>query len=353
MTPKPKTPEDYPLHIPLPGQANWPRKTHLLEKTHELALTAACNAGRPLLVRGEPGMGKSQLARAAAVLLKRPFLPFVVTASTEPTDLLWRFDAVARLAEAQLCAARSDTDSRSIEKHLDPKRFLTPGPLWWAINWKSAHTLWNETNKGRKPAEPWEWKWEEEDEDWKIEETEWCDSRGCVVLIDEIDKADAEVPNSMLEVLGNWSFSVPHLVCTDNGRVTNEIAIPEGYTKPLVIITTNEERELPAAFIRRCLVLEIVPPSNSEGLKEWFLKCGHAHYGGYSRCSEPVLSKAAEIIEKDRSNAISANLPAKPGLAEYLDLVGAVVNTDDSTPADDLLDEVKQFVVGKHQPKTV
>ena len=80
-------------------------QAHLFDETSILAVRSALAARRPLLVRGEPGVGKTQLAAATARVLKRPLIPFVVDARTESSDLLYSFDSVRRLAEAQLCAA--------------------------------------------------------------------------------------------------------------------------------------------------------------------------------------------------------------------------------------------------------
>jgi len=79
-----------------------PEQYHVFEKDSWLAIQGALGARRPLLVRGEPGVGKTQLAAAAAMVLKRPLVSRVVDSRTEPRDLLWEFDAVQRLAEAQI-----------------------------------------------------------------------------------------------------------------------------------------------------------------------------------------------------------------------------------------------------------
>ena len=87
--------------IPLPQHGSWGESQHLLDKQCAYALEMALATGRPLLVRGEPGVGKSQLARAAAEKLQRLFISEVVNINTEGQDLLWRFDPVARLNDAQ------------------------------------------------------------------------------------------------------------------------------------------------------------------------------------------------------------------------------------------------------------
>jgi MoxR-like ATPase len=353
-------------HIPLPKQANWPESIHIVEDAQRCAIKAALNAGRPLLIRGEPGVGKSQLARAAAYMLRRPFLPFVITAATESSDLLWRFDAIARLGEAQLLGAQRESNANIGQDLLNPERFLSPGVLWWAIDWIGAEAAWNKSKKGFKPQEPEQWTpplppADNDDRAWRPED-------GCVVLIDEIDKADSELPNSFLEVLGNWSFSVPYLEpqtadVKSGHRTTNEVSRPDSYTKPLIVITTNEERELPAAFIRRCLVMKMSLPMKEQELKNWFVRCGQAHFpqkvsGGtegakhmkfYPGCSREVLTIAADAIIKDRKDAVEKTLPAKPGLAEYLDFVAAAVaDAQDERESLKALKDVEQFILGKH-----
>ncbi len=88
----------------LPEMASWPQSVHLFEPKHILALRAAEATGRPLLVCGEAGTGKSQLAHAAAACTGRAFLPLVVGSHTEAQDLHWKFDAIARLADAHTSA---------------------------------------------------------------------------------------------------------------------------------------------------------------------------------------------------------------------------------------------------------
>src|SRR5262249_34303453 len=129
----------YPVDTPilLPKLGSWPPAVHVFAPQERDALLAAEAANRPLLVRGEPGTGKSQLARAAAVARGRLVLSVVVNARTECQDLQWHFDAVGRVGEAQILAyahAR-ETDMR---QYLQPRRFLTPGPLWWVFDWDSA-----------------------------------------------------------------------------------------------------------------------------------------------------------------------------------------------------------------------
>lgn len=153
-----------------------------------LAVNVALKTGRPLLLFGPPGSGKSTLAPNVARILGWEYYAHVVTARTEPEDLLWRFDALKRLNDAQ---AKQLVD--------DMGHYYTKGPLWRAF------------------AAP--------------------GGKRSVVLIDEIDKADPDLPNSLLGPLGSLSFPVPW----DDEQ---SVSVPPERA-PFVVITTNDERELP------------------------------------------------------------------------------------------------------------
>ncbi len=162
-----------------------PTIRHLFEHRELDAVNAALAAGRPLLVRGEPGSGKSQLARAAAKALGRAFVAKVIDARTEARDLLWTFDAVRRLADAQVLSARGARDAEAVEKELEELRYVTPGPLWWAFVWSRAVA----PAEGIAVVPP-------------PQMADVSPDNGVVVLLDEIDKADSSVPNGLLDALG-------------------------------------------------------------------------------------------------------------------------------------------------------
>ncbi len=295
---------------------------HVFESRTVWAIRAALGARRPLLVRGEPGTGKSELARAAAQVLDRPLITEVITARTESQDLLYRFDAVARLGQAQVLQATG-----AQLEDLEEERFVQPGSLWWAFDWAEAARQHDRAKvKGSRPPLPKGWP-----EDRRPES-------GSVLLIDEIDKADADVPNGLLESLGNGAFGVPYRdgpVCCRPGA------------QPLVVITTNEERELPAAFVRRCLVLSFELPEG-EALKRRLEERGRAHFETF-RCSEAVYETAAEQLLQDRQAAQESGLP-RPGQAEYLDLLRAVLSVapDGETEQLRVLAQIKDFAYNKH-----
>jgi MoxR-like ATPase len=249
---------------PLPEGSGFGVAGHWWEQNQIDALIAAHAARRPLLVRGEAGSGKSQLARAAARVLGGELLFEVIHPRLEALDLLYRFDAVRRLADAQAKAIKED------------RHYLQKGVLWQAL----------EACRKENPRP--------------------------VLLIDEIDKADADVPNSLLDVLGNRSFHV---------SLTEEVVSPPSGEMPLILITTNEERELPPAFVRRCLVLNLNPPAEDAAFLAWLVERGkvHRHLG----IEDSVRQSAAEQVLKDRKDAALAGQP-KVGLAEYIDLLTAL-----------------------------
>ncbi|GDX93888.1 hypothetical protein LBMAG46_38980 [Planctomycetia bacterium] len=120
----------------------WPAAVHHFTVPSLWALDMAIETGRPLLIRGEPGIGKSQIARAAAEVLKVRFLSFVVNERTERDDLLFHYDAVARLAAIQVRQSAPVSPSAEgydgLPESLRENSFVRPGVLWWALNWKSA-----------------------------------------------------------------------------------------------------------------------------------------------------------------------------------------------------------------------
>jgi MoxR-like ATPase len=307
------------IPIPIDAATGHHRPAHVIDRRSVAAINAALATGRPLLVRGEPGIGKSQLAHAAAVRLERRFRHHAVDASTEPRDLLYTVDAVARLAEAQLAGARGDgsRDAVAIEK------FIRPGALWWAFNWRGAAMqaqLAGDTVDGDLAGG--------------------SDDRGVVLLIDEIDKADSAIPNALLDALERRKFDVP-------GCDTVKMSVGP---QPLVIVTTNEERSLPDAFLRRCFVLHLGLPDDAgdAAVREALRTRGAAHFPG---CEPEILAHAAELIVSRRSSLRTERQPA-PGVAEYIDLIDAVLaQRADGVDPIALLTEIAMFVLHKHAPR--
>ncbi|MFN7962421.1 MAG: MoxR family ATPase [Thermoanaerobaculia bacterium] len=304
--------------VPVRGQG-LPETAHVFDQDSIDAVNAALAAERPLLVRGEPGTGKSQLARAAASSLGRLFLSSVIDARTEARDLLWSFDAVARLAQAQMQQALGATSREDVEANLDEKKFVKPGPLWWAFSWQKAK---DQAKLSQAPV--------------PIPPPGWQPEDGAVVLIDEIDKADSAVPNGLLECLGQLGFAGPGgewVGCT-------------GQARPLILITTNEERALPDAFLRRCLVLQLAWPKDEDKLVSELVLRGEAHF---PKLSPEVLKSAARMLAADRQKVAQRRLYA-PGGAEYLDLLRALQELAEHEQAEPekLLQRIGRFVLDKH-----
>ncbi len=275
--------------LPIEALGGCTETVHCFEDRDAWAIMAAMYAMRPLLLRGEPGTGKTQLAQAAAHVLRRNLLTTVIQSRTEWQDLLWQVDPVERLSMAHIPAENYDIASGK----LAPKNFLTPGPLWYALNWKSAEAQRCKYPAWVPPPPPGGWEPE----------------HGVVMLIDEIDKAEPELANALLEVFGQGAFRVPCL--------EDEIRADSRSPAPLVIITTNEERELPLAFLRRCLVSQLTLPDSEEELVEHLRKRGSLHFPDLK---SELCVEAARQLAKDRREAKGARQPL-PGQAEYLDLL--------------------------------
>jgi len=195
----------------------------------------------------------------------------------------------------------------------DEHAYLLPGPLWWAYNWKSACERLDEVNRDRNyklagPGAPPE-KWSPE-------------TGRAVLLIDEIDKADPDLPNALLEVLANLGFREPY-----GGT---EIACTEA-TRPLVVITTNEERELPHAFLRRCLVHRLELPDDREALIAWLVNVGARHQAALkwpAKCSKKLMQQAAAYVADARDSLAKAGRYL-PGTSEFLDMIKVLATTPD------------------------
>ena len=342
MTQQPQPPQPNDQQIYLPKTGSWPQSWYWLDGRAQDAIALALACGRPLLVRGQPGTGKSDLARAVAEFLGRAFVYEVITARTEPLELLWRFDTIARLADAQ---AKGAGGSDSAADPAKPLHYVSPGVFWWALHWDSAEDFLKDECKtaSQRPdeilvlpkGEP--------------SQRQRASTKGCVLLLDEIDKADSDLPNSLLEVLANTGFRLPW---------GNREIPPVGThlaPRPLIVITTNEDRELPPAFVRRCLVLHIDPGADFEG---WIKERARVHFRDPEAKANELADKHpclhAEVIDKAAEHLIEErqNLPPdgqRPGLAEFLDLLRGLTSLapDDKEGQLDWLERVYEFAYHK------
>ena len=245
-----------------------------------LAVNVAIATGRPLLVRGPSGSGKSSLARNVALCMNWRYYEEVITSRTQARDLQWRFDTLRRLNDANIQALK------------ETAFYVEPGILWWAFDPEGA-------KRRGQPTMP--------KQDLLTEPGDGTGNAraGVVVLLDEIDKADPDVPNNLLVALGSLQFTI------------NEINVEVKKTRPLlVIITSNDERVLPNAFLRRCVTL-VLPPPDTERL----VGIAKVHFGGnHTRLYRSV---AERIITLAKATDGAAAGQVTPSAAEYLDTVRA------------------------------
>ncbi len=315
--------DDEVIHLPPAGGME--ASEHVLDPRSRYALNAALATRRPLLVRGEPGNGKSQLARAAAGALGRAFLHHAVDGRTEPRDLLWTVDAVARLAEAQILGATRGVNRTAARQRVNILEFVHPGVLWWALDWGSAAAQARRAGVGA-PVTP----------------DGWRPSDGVVLLVDEVDKADAAVPNALLDALGHGRFDVP-----GRGPVSATAEV-----SPLMVFTTNEERTLPDAFLRRCMVLQLDLPRDRAELVAHLVARGRAHFQKVDEgvhVADAVLTEVAEAVADDREKLAREDV-LRPGVAEYVDLLRALheQRPGDAKGQAALLAHIREFALDKH-----
>jgi len=211
------------------------------------AVNAAVTLERPLLVKGEPGTGKTVLAEEIAKALGAPLLQWHIKSTTKAHQGLYEYDAVARLRDGQL----------GEERARDVKNYIKKGKLWEAFNAEQRSVL----------------------------------------LIDEIDKADIEFPNDLLQELDRMEFYV-----YETGETI------KAQHRPIVIITSNNEKELPDAFLRRCFFHFIKFPD-----PEIMEKIVDVHFPGIK---QRLVSSAMKMFYELRD---VPGLKKKPSTSELLD----------------------------------
>ena len=225
-----------------------------------LAVNAAVTLERPLLVKGEPGTGKTMLAEEVAQALDMPLLQWHIKSTTKAQQGLYEYDAVSRLRDSQLAHVEDS------EKVKDIHNYIVKGVLWQAFT-------------AEQPV---------------------------VLLIDEIDKADIEFPNDLLREIDRMEF-----------YVYETRALVKATHRPLVFITSNNEKELPDAFLRRCFFHYIKFPD-----AETMTSIVHVHFPGLKK---DLLGAALKNFYDVR------NLPGlkkKPSTSELLDWLKLLVAED-------------------------
>ena len=237
------------------------KKTYISTEDLSLSVNASVNLEKPLLIKGEPGTGKTMLAEEIASALKVPLIEWNIKSTTKAQQGLYEYDAVTRLRDSQL----------GDERVKDISNYIDKGKLWEAFQ---------------------------------------SDER-VVLLIDEIDKADIEFPNDLLQELDKMEFYVYETKETIKAK-----------HRPIVVITSNNEKELPDAFLRRCFFHYISFPDR-ETMKK-IIKVHHP------KIKEKLVKEALDIFFDVRK---VPGIKKKPSTSELVDWLKLLM-------ADDLPDEI-------------
>jgi MoxR-like ATPase len=288
-------------------QAPDPRdgRVYVMSREIDFAVRVAEATGRPLLLRGDPGSGKSSLAAYIARQRGWRYYEHVVTSRTQARDLLWTFDSVRRLADAEVRAHGSE---------LRDYDYVEPGVLWWAFARDSALR--------RGAAEDVERVGDGAGAGAAIEPNasvnEHRSAEHAVVLIDEIDKADPDLPNGLLVPLGSNEFVVT--------ETRTRIGAAHASGQRIIVITTNEERALPQAFLRRCVVLWLEHPKEKQ-LTEIGLAHLREYEGAIADADKALVDMLVTEMMTVRASAKQQGL-RPPSTAEFLDALRACRSLD-------------------------
>lgn len=276
-------------------------RVYVMSDEIDLAVKVALATGRPLLIRGEPGSGKSSLAAYVARERRWRYYEQVVTSRTQSQDLLWTFNSVRRLADAEV---------RRPGAVLNDYDYVEPGVIWWAFARDSA------LRRGAPDGRPLIAQAVEQNAEANAARS----PDHAVILIDEIDKADPDMPNGLLVPLGSNEFIVSE-TNTVIRSVSGGGAVDPDISRHLVIITTNEERALPQAFLRRCVVVWLSHPD-----KDRLVDIARAHTemskGEFTAADDALAHELAAELVKVRTEAKQQAL-RPPSTAEFLDALRA------------------------------
>jgi MoxR-like ATPase len=287
-----------------------------------LAVRVALASGRPLLLRGPSGWGKSSLAAATSKYLGWNYHETVISSRTQARDLQWEVDLLLRLSDAQ---AKKLND--------DWKLYVKPRVLWWAFDPAGAARQQSLYQRHKISAEP--------GTETRAAGSGFDPSQRAVVLIDEIDKADPDVPNNLLVALGSLQFEVEE---------TGQQVKAEAAKVPLVFITTNEERALPAAFLRRCIELKL-PALDSDDpdgklRRALLIDIATQHFTGIVE-REYIEQIADELMPITDGLELSGGMPSP---AEFNDTVRAASQIFKKGVLEKkLLQEISRITLYKHE----